>query len=342
VLADAAARGLQVSIRGAGLGWATPAAGLVVATGKLDQVIEHMAGDLVARIQAGATMGHVAQVLAGRGQRLSLDVPPDITIGGMLATGTAGPLRFRFGAPRDLLIGITVVRPDGVVAHAGGKVVKNVAGYDLGKLFAGSHGTLGLITEAVFRLHPLPQSVTYLTAAFPGHTAAARAIAAAAGSPVQPAAVELHWPCGGDLTVGVLLEGTSSGTAERARQLAGQLASCGATAPVTVSASAPGWWGALPGAGFPVARTTYWLSRLEQVLAVIASADVRCSAAGSAGAGLLYLCPPDGADPGPVLARLRALLGNRGEAAMATGPWTPAGPLTRAVKDQFDPMGRFA
>ena len=77
-------------------------------------------------------------------------------MGGVVATGTAGPRRLRYGTPRDLLIGLTVVRADGVIAHSGGKVVKNVAGYDIGKLFCGSHGTLGLITEATFRLHPRP------------------------------------------------------------------------------------------------------------------------------------------------------------------------------------------
>src|SRR5262249_56004667 len=85
------------------------------------------------------------------------------TVGGVLATGAAGPRRLRYGTPRDLLIGITVIRADGAVAHSGGKVVKNVAGYDLGKLFTGSFGTLGLIVEAVFRLHPRPASAGYVT-----------------------------------------------------------------------------------------------------------------------------------------------------------------------------------
>ncbi len=80
------------------------------------------------------------------------------TLGGMVATGAGGPLRLSHGAVRDLLIGVTVVRADGVVARSGGKVVKNVAGYDLGKLFTGSWGTLGVVTEATFRLHPVPRA----------------------------------------------------------------------------------------------------------------------------------------------------------------------------------------
>jgi glycolate oxidase FAD binding subunit len=338
-LADAAARDLSVAVRGAGLGW-TPAgtADVIVDTTRMDQVIEHAAGDLVAKVQAGATMGHVARVLGAAGQRLSLDGPAGITVGGMLATGTAGPLRFRYGSPRDLLIGITVVRPDGVVAHSGGKVVKNVAGYDLGKLFAGSRGTLGLIAEATFRLHPLPPAVRYVLASFADPAAAATAVVAAANSAAQPAAVELDWPAGGELTVGVLLEGTSSGVAERARQLTDRLRSAGAVG-ITTAETPPAWWGNVR--GDYVVRTTYWLSRLADVLGVIADAAVPCSAGGSAGAGLLYLCPPDGADASDLVASLRGLLGDRGDARVLTGPWAPADPLMRAVKDQFDPRGRF-
>ena len=110
-------------------------------------MIEHAAGDLVVRAQAGVTMDQLAAVLATARQQLALDVPPgpghggqasSPTVGGVLATGAAGPRRLRYGTPRDLLIGITVIRPDGTVTKSGGKVVKNVAGYDLGKLYAGS------------------------------------------------------------------------------------------------------------------------------------------------------------------------------------------------------------
>ncbi len=226
---------------GTGLAWGGPPSrcDLVVDLRSMDQIVEHEAGDLVARVQAGATIGQLAVALGSAGQQLALDVPAEATVGGVVATGTAGPRRFRYGTPRDLLIGITVVRADGVVAHAGGKVVKNVAGYDLGKLFAGSQGTLGLITEATFRLHPLPAAVAWVTAEFgPAERAGAvAAVAAAAGSPLVPSAVELDWPGGSQrpLRVGVLLEGTGSGVAERAKQMSeilrfvlGELAGTGA------------------------------------------------------------------------------------------------------------------
>ena len=203
----------------------------------MDQVLEHAAGDLVARVQAGVTIGQLAVALGAAGQQLALDVPAEATVGGVVATGTAGPRRFRYGAPRDLLIGITVVRADGVVAHSGGKVVKNVAGYDLGKLFAGSQGTLGVITEATFRLHPLPAAVAWVTAEFgPAERAGAvAAVAAAAGSPLVPSAVELDWPGGSQrpLRVGVLLEGTGPGVAERAKQMSELLAAPGGAVSVS-------------------------------------------------------------------------------------------------------------
>src|SRR5271165_1562635 len=191
LLRAAAAAGLAVVPRGAGTGlsWGSPPSScdLVVDLRLMDRVIEHAAGDLVARVQAGVTIGQLATVLASAGQQLAVDAPEDATVGGVVATGTAGPRRFRYGAPRDLLIGLTVVRADGVIAHSGGKVVKNVAGYDLGKLFSGSQGTLGLITEATsvpcepekslqgtlgliteatFRLHPRPAAVAWVTGEF--------------------------------------------------------------------------------------------------------------------------------------------------------------------------------
>jgi glycolate oxidase FAD binding subunit len=329
VLRDAAERGLTVAPRGAGLGWTSRDADLIVDTRELDQVTEHAAGDLVAKVQAGATMGHVAGVLAEAGQRLALDVPPDVTVGGMIATALAGPLRFRYGSPRDVLIGITVVRPDGTIAHSGGKVVKNVAGYDLGKLYTGSRGTLGLITEATFRLHPLPQAVAYLTADGLDRAAAVEAVIAAANSPLQPSAVELS----GD-SVGVLLEGTTDGVAERARQLAGQLGG------MTVSEMPPPWWGRLPEPPGTVIRVTFWLARLAQVLDIVASSGTGCAVTGPAGAGMLYLCTDT--DASELISVLRAAVADRGSVSVLTERWAPADPLMRAVRDQFDPAGSFA
>ena len=235
LMAAAAGLGLTVMPRGSGsrLHWGSPAAAcdLVVDTRRLGGVLEHAAGDLVVQVQAGVALHDLAAVLATGGQRLALDPVGDAangagTIGGVVATNSAGPLRYRYGAPRDLLIGITVVRPDGAVARSGGKVVKNVAGYDLGKLFAGSYGTLGLITEATFRLHPLPEASTWLALELPDPESAAEAVHVICDSPLWPSAVELDWPsASAPLTVSVLLEGDApsvQGRVARMRELVGR------------------------------------------------------------------------------------------------------------------------
>ncbi|HEY2238744.1 MAG TPA: FAD-binding oxidoreductase, partial [Streptosporangiaceae bacterium] len=216
VLAAAAGLDMAVVPRGSGrtISWGLPPArGEVIADlSGMTQILEYAAGDLVVRAEAGVTLGQLAETLAEKGQRLALDGPPGDTVGGVVARNSAGPLRLRYGMPRDLLIGITIVRADGHLAKAGGKVVKNVAGYDLGKLFAGSFGTLGLIAEVTFRLHPRPDLSAWVTEKYHGSVAAAEAVLAAAASPLQPTAVELDRPrVGGPLSVSTLLEGTPSG-----------------------------------------------------------------------------------------------------------------------------------
>jgi glycolate oxidase FAD binding subunit len=131
-----------------------------LSTTGLDRLVEHNAGDLTAVIEAGVRLRKAQEAFAAEGQALSLDPPlgPDdaATVGGVVASGDSGPLRSRYGAARDLVVGVTAALPDGTLVRAGGKVIKNVAGYDLAKLFAGSLGTLGAIVEVAVRLHPLP------------------------------------------------------------------------------------------------------------------------------------------------------------------------------------------
>jgi glycolate oxidase FAD binding subunit len=400
LLRAAAAAGLAVVPRGAGtgFGWGAPPSrcDLVVDLRSMDQVIEHEAGDLVVRVQAGLTIGQLASALGPAGQELALDVPAEATVGGVVATGTTGPRRLRYGAPRDLLIGLTVVRADGVIAHSGGKVVKNVAGYDIGKLFAGSHGTLGLITEATFRLHPRPAAVAWVTAEFglaeradasaasagmasagmasagmasAGMASASAAVASVAGSALVPSAVELDWPGGSPrsprpLRVGVLLEGTASGVAERAGRMSDLLTAAGG-GPVSVSDTTPVRWGALP-AGATIVRVSFWVSALGSVLGALVaageSAGVRPAVTGPAGAGALYACLDPGTADAAVasfvaslreqVARLSGPAGPRGSVAVLAGPPpaltaagayrdVPGAALMRAVRDQFDPEHRM-
>jgi len=155
--------GLKVAPRGAGskLGWGNPPTGcdLVLSTARLNRVLEHAWADMTVIVEAGCRVADLQKALSEHRQRLALDPlwPEHATIGGILSTNDSGTLRVRYGSLRDLIIGITIALPDGNLAAALGKVVKNVAGYDLSKLFTGALGTLGVIVQAIFRLHPLPR-----------------------------------------------------------------------------------------------------------------------------------------------------------------------------------------
>src|SRR5712671_7023975 len=164
VLKLANAAGLAVIPRGGGtkLEWGNSPvrADVILSTARLNRVLEHPWADLTVSVEAGCTIANLQEALAKHGQRLALDAlrPKSATVGGVLSTNDSGALRLRFGSLRDLVIGVTVALADGTLASSGGKVVKNVAGYDLPKLATGAFGTLGIITRAVFRLHPLPRN----------------------------------------------------------------------------------------------------------------------------------------------------------------------------------------
>ncbi|MEO3810009.1 FAD-binding oxidoreductase [Sphaerisporangium sp. B11E5] len=356
VLRAAARQGLAVVPSGGRtkIGWGGPPerCGLLLDTRRLDRVVEHVAGDLVVRVQAGLRADVLGQALAASGQELALDVPPGpATVGGVLAAGTAGPRRLRYGTGRDLLIGITVVLADGTVARAGGKVVKNVAGYDIGKLFTGSLGTLGVITEATFRLHPLPASRAFVTVTVP---AAHRldAAGAIAGSQLEPSAVEIDVPdVNGPATVAVLIEGTA---AEERATAAGDL--LGAAAPPT--GTPPSWWGLPPGEGY-LLELRVPPAAAGPALGVVAGAAGRLPVRvrGSAASAALWLALPAPTPPttvGAFVSEARDALAAYGGRLVVWGTpegstepldrWGPVGSATlmSRVKERFDPEGRMA
>jgi glycolate oxidase FAD binding subunit len=162
-----------------------------VDTSGLDRVLEHEAGDLTCTVEAGVRLSALQEALAAAGQRLSLDPPGDPTMGALLAENLSGPLRHRFGAPRDLVLGVTLVLADGTIASAGGKVVKNVAGYDLARLVCGSRGRLALIARASFRLHPLRRAAQTLVV---DTEDAAAVVATVLRSQLQPNALDVLHP----------------------------------------------------------------------------------------------------------------------------------------------------
>lgn len=205
VMAGCGARGLSVRARGGGTKWgwgrAVPPPDLIVETGGLTGVVEHNPGDLTAVIRAGTSLSTVQEALAGAGQMLAVDPPgPDpggATLGGILATGDSGPLRHHYGTLRNLVLGVTVVLSDGTVARSGGKVIKNVAGYDLGKLLGGSFGTLGLVVEVAVRLHPRPRHTATVVGRSGDPAALARAAALLGGAPPGLArCLDVVWEAG--------------------------------------------------------------------------------------------------------------------------------------------------
>jgi glycolate oxidase FAD binding subunit len=133
---------------------------LVISTERLNRVIEHAVGDLTVTVEAGVKLADLQNLLRQENQFLPLDpaYSQQATLGGIIATADSGSWRHRYGGVRDMLLGISFVRSDGQLAKAGGRVVKNVAGYDLMKLFTGSYGTLGVLTEFTFRVYPIPEA----------------------------------------------------------------------------------------------------------------------------------------------------------------------------------------
>ena len=169
---------------------------VVLGTRRMNRLVSHQHGDLTATVEAGASLAAVNEALAARGQCLPLDPPfaDRASIGGILATNDSGPLRHRYGTPRDLVIGVELVTTDGVIAKSGGRVVKNVAGYDLSKFVAGSFGSLAAILSATFKLTPLPAESRTLVVEAPDFDALAAMVRELMASQLEPIAFEVHVP----------------------------------------------------------------------------------------------------------------------------------------------------
>jgi glycolate oxidase FAD binding subunit len=194
---QAASREKQITVlRGGGtkLGWGRPPVSidLLVSTARLNSLLVHRHGDMTATAHAGLSLAQLNRELARHGQWLPIDSAFDAaTIGGIVATNDSGPVRHRYGTPRDLLIGLTFALTDGRIVKAGGHVVKNVAGYDLGKLVSGSFGTFGAIVDATFKLLPIPQASATLDAAYDDGEVMARDVMQVATSQLEPMAFDV-------------------------------------------------------------------------------------------------------------------------------------------------------
>jgi len=213
VLQYCSSAGLAVVPRGSGsklgLGNRPQKADLVLSTERLNRVVEHVWGDMTAVVEAGCTIENLQSAIRPHGQRLAADPlwPERCTVGGLLATAESGTFRLRYGAVRDLVLGVEVALPDGNLIKAGGKVVKNVAGYDLTKLVIGSLGTLGVITRAAFRLHPMPVATATYSARVGSATEASRLVLAILGSFMVYTGLQVRASRADQFTVDVRFEG---------------------------------------------------------------------------------------------------------------------------------------
>ena len=205
---------------------------LVIGTEKLDRLLAHRYGDMTVTAQAGMPLGLLNRRLAEHRQYLPVESAfAAATVGGIVATNDAGPLRHRFGTPRDLLIGVTLAMTDGRLVKAGGTVVKNVAGYDLGKLVSSSHGTLAAIVDVTFKLLPIPLASTTLVAMYADGKALAHDVAVLHGSQVELASFDVSVSAQGRWVLLLRMASSPAATDAQAAEARRLLSS----APTTVS-----------------------------------------------------------------------------------------------------------
>ena len=219
-------RGLTVTPTGGNTkaGWGNPViAEVIVETPCMTGVSEHSWQDMTAIVGAGTTWAAMQQALAQHGQMVALDPlwPESATVGGIVATNDSGMLRLKYGSLRDLIIGMTVVLADGTIAKSGGKVVKNVAGYDLHKLMTGAFGTLGVITEVTFRLHPIEKQLETWTVHVPEVAPLGTLMLRLLDSTLSPAAIQMRQDNAG-FALDVRFSGLPESTAQL-REMAGTL-----------------------------------------------------------------------------------------------------------------------
>ena len=334
-------------------------ADIVIDTTALTGLLRHEPEDMTVSARAGTTLRELQTVLVQHRQRVAMDPARQTlgaTLGGLIATADSGPLRQAFGSLRTLVIGMTFVLADGTVAHSGGQVIKNVAGYDLGKLLHGSLGTLGVVTEVVLRLHPAPAATA--TVCVPASVEEAPRVArdlVRAG--IEP--VSLEWSRD---TLHVRLEGTVGGTEDRTHHV---LAVAGCAEVLSTSVADAAWQRiaevSIGAAGDTVLRVgttpldSSWL--VKQATQLARKHDTNLSLTSSVGVGVHTLRLRGGEQTAFLEDLRQQLIGHKavavvcrpdglGAAPTRTGCPPPGVEVMRAIKTRFDPNdllgnGRF-
>jgi glycolate oxidase FAD binding subunit len=374
VMKLASREGLAVSVRGGGtkMGLGNPPrrVDLILSTARMDSIIEHVPGDQIVRVQTGLKLQDLQENLAESDQMLGVDPPEEgATVGGIVAANSSGPRRLRYGTIRDLIIGVKVVLADGTVAKAGGKVVKNVAGYDLSKLFTGSLGTLGVIAEANFRLHPIRETARTVFLEVDEHAKIAEAVQELTHSSFSQFvldALEMRWE-GDRGVIAALFEGIEPAVEAQSSTAVEVLRSHGETNVLGEDDGEEFWqrFARRPwdegGVGLKIGAPPSDLTAvLDSVVGAAGRAGVEVGLSGHAGTGVTFAGLSGDEDRlVEVVEELREIrLRRGGSVVMQEAPltikerlevWGSAGDylgLTRRVKEKFDPgytmnPGRF-
>ena len=357
-LRDASARRQSILIRGAGtkLDWGRPAGRVdaVLDMRRLNRILAHQHGDLTGTFEAGLSLREANEALAAHGQWLPIDpaFPDRATIGGLIATNDSGALRHHYGTPRDLVIGVQIAITDGTLAKAGGQVVKNVAGYDLGRLMSGSFGSLAAIVSASFKLSPLPKTYKTLVATADSDEALGQLVRKVMASQLEPFVFEVE--AGPDRASLIIRFASVPAVVDaQVSQTRALIAAAGGRVDVLDDDTQNALWRDLqarPWAGSGVVVRASWLpANLAAVLGELRAGKTSLSMVGRAavGAGLISI-DADVDTQARVIERLRQspVLGHvvvlRGSADLKAqvDVWGPMGdrvPLLAAVKRALDP-----
>jgi glycolate oxidase FAD binding subunit len=349
---------LSLLTRGAGtkMAWGPPVASIdvLLSTSRLNKVVAHRHGDLTATIEAGATLADVNRALGQHRQWIPLDPYSGdrATIGGLVATNDSGPRRHRYGAPRDLIIGIEFARGDGRLAKGGGIVVKNVAGYDLPRLMTGAFGSLGVIVTATFKLYPLTAASRTLVVDLNDPRELGALAGKILGSHLTPTALEFQIP---PLRLMVRFESIESAVEQQSSNAMKLIKDAGFNGRAATRDEENELWArhARPIPDATAVKVSTLPTELPAALTLIESlaGTANYTAAGRAGLGVfvLHLTGTRENQKKAITGLRESLPAGRGSAVLMNGSrdlrkeldvWGPIGdalPLMKAVKDQFDP-----